>query len=234
MELDAETAERVRLADLANVVKKVKSGKPLSKYERSLIDAAQPPRPPDRKNTVIQHNGINEEPAPEWVSSYEKLGEIFGLHRASFPRLIRDHKEDPFLPKPRANGDHNVEAWRQFFDDHPEIRRSAAADDNPQKSDLEREKLLEQIRGIRFSNDLKDARYISLLILVEQLTTVGTEQKGILRDNLEGALPAKLVGMELEQIRFELKTTVDLICERMARLLESLPLLARRTAGEEM
>lgn len=225
MELDAETAEKVRLADLANVVKKVKSGKPLSKYERGLIDAAQPPRP----NTAPP---APEEPADSarWVSSHEKLGQIFGLHRASFPRIARNHADDPFLPKPRANGDHDVEAWRAFFEDHPEIRRTE--ENSPEKTDLEREKLLEQIRGIRHENDVREARYVALSILTEQLTTAASEQKGILRDNLEGALPGKLVGMELDQVRIELKAIVDLICERMERLLEGLPLFARRTAEE--
>jgi hypothetical protein len=211
LELDAATAEKVRLADLSNVIKKVKSGKPLSKYERGLIDAAQPPRPAGAAAPPEDTDEI-------WVSSYEKLGAIFGLHRASFPRINRDH---PDAPSARQNGDHHVPSWRLFFADHPDIRRQEEAP--PEETDIKKQILLQELRELVHLNDVREGKYVLVTFLVDKLTAVATEQKSILREQCEGALPSRIAGgLNADDVRTELRRVVDDICNRMGRLIDEL------------
>ena len=183
---------------LINLVGKAVAGKTLSKREHQEIAQFAEPSALDPAK-----------PHTEWVSSYERLGLAVGLHRASFPRIRRDK---PDAPKPRANGDHSVNAWREFLAVHPEIQcRSAAS--APVKSELELEKLKQQCRRIKFDNDLSEGLYLLRSDVdgwvVETVETI----KAKLPAKLLNELPPKLEGLRAAEIAAKLEPIIAEICD---------------------
>lgn len=184
---------------LTNIVRKAAAGKTLSQREQQ--DIARFAAPGSAPSPATSHT--------EWVSSYERLGLAVGLHRASFPRIRRDK---PDAPKPRANGDHSVNAWREFLTAHPEIQcRSEAS--APAKSELELEKLKQQCRRIKFENDVSEDLYLLKSDvdgwLVETIETI----KAKLPAKLLNELPPKLEGLRAAEIAAKLEPIIAEICD---------------------
>jgi hypothetical protein len=239
--IDAGAKAKILKADLGNIVRKVKAGKPLSDAERKIIEAsAEPPAgkkaaAPDPE-AVLRQNVQNivakaaagktltaaeikllrefqEEhqappaaaaPAPaEWVSSDQILGAHFGHHRASFPRW---RKQYPDAPRPRANGEHNVKAWRDWFEKHPELRTENAGDE---KEQLQLEQLRQKCRRITFDNDLREGAYVHRDLLADHLGRFGGESVSILRQKLENEFPAAVAGLTPPQVREMAKGLID-------------------------
>ena len=84
--LDADGAQKVLDADLANILKKVKSGKPLSARERRTVSA-----------------GLDEK---EFAETVGELQGLLGLPRHKYQKL-RKLNGSP--------SDLNIEAWRDFI-----------------------------------------------------------------------------------------------------------------------
>src|SRR4051794_33358285 len=94
--LSAEDARKVLERDVTNVVKKAATGKTLTPKERGLMESFLEGTP------GLLPAGTAP---PDFVRNYSELGKIFGLHRASFPRIMRNN---PDAPRPEANGRHSV------------------------------------------------------------------------------------------------------------------------------
>ena len=145
-----------------------------------------------------------------WVSSDERLGIIFGHHRNSFPRWRKDHTD---APRPRANGHHSVEAWREWFAAHPEIQSDEPP--NAQKIALEVEKLRHQCERIKFDNQVRKAKFLSADYVTRLLSELSTLLNSTLRTKLEDELPPIIAGMTAPSIRIEMKKVHDEICRMM-------------------
>ena len=199
--LQPAEARAVLQKHLTNIVRKAAAGKTLSEREQREISrfAETGSEPGTAPTTPAQ---------TEWVSSYEQLGRILGLHRASFPRIRRDK---PDAPKPRANGDHNVNAWREFLAAHPEIQcRSEAS--GPAKSDLEIEKLKEQCRRLKFENDREAGLYLLKSEVNDWLIETIETIKAKLPAKLLNELPPKLEGLRAAEIAAKLEPIIAEIC----------------------
>lgn len=135
---------------------------------------------------------------PRWVSSYEQLGVIFGMHRASFPRLTKRLKAVGIeAPEPRANGDHDVEAWDRFFAENPEIKRQAAeGTKNALAEAIDEEKL----RKLKFDNDQRDGLYILKAEVEAWLRNKVQLVRDRLVAKLKQELPGKLEGLRASEI----------------------------------
>jgi hypothetical protein len=83
--LDAESAQKVLDADLANILKKVKAGKPLSTRERRTVSA-----------------GLEEK---EFAETVGELQGLLGLERNKYQKLKKLEGSPTDL---------NLEAWREF------------------------------------------------------------------------------------------------------------------------
>lgn len=198
--LQPEQARAVLQKNVANIVKKVAAGKTISQREQQEIA---------KFAESESDSGPAEAKAVEWVSSYAHLGEIVGLHRASFPRIRRDK---PDAPKPRDNGDHSVSAWRAFLAAHPDIQcRSEAS--WPGKSELEIEKLKQQCRRIRFENDLREDLYLLKSDVDGWLVETIEAIKAKLAAKLLNELPPKLEGLRAAEIAAKLEPIIAEICE---------------------
>ena len=108
--LDPEIAQKVLAADLGNLLAKVKSGKPLSRFERELIERAagtstngsRPMLPPEQ---------------PHFARNASELADALGVTR----QLLCFHRGKPDAPRPREDGRLDVEAWRTYFEAHGKL-----------------------------------------------------------------------------------------------------------------
>ena len=150
-----------------------------------------------------------------WVSSYEALGKIFGLHRVSFSRLTARLKAIgvPF-PTPRANGDHDVEAWRAFFDEHPDIRRQAEEGKGAALDESIKE---EKLRGLKFKNDVEDGLYLLKAEVEEWVRNKVQQLRDKLSAKLKQELPAKLEGLRAVEIASKMDRVISDLCAVLQR-----------------
>ncbi len=234
--LTAEEARKVQQKAVTNIVRSIAAGKPPTAAQLRIINSFV--------DDVDRVDGVDE-----WVGSYEKLGTIVGLHRASFPRIIKDHEGDPLLPVPRANGDHSLSAWRKFLAAHPEIKcksggTDAAAGDiegedgRPSKSQLEYEKLYQQCRELTRIGDEKAGLLIPKAEVEAWLTSAIEAIKTLLRNKLKNELPPKLEGLRAPEIAAKMDDVIAAVCRelraapRQSGALDSNAAKPQRTPGE--
>lgn len=112
-----ETAQKVFAANLSNILKKVKSGKTLSKDEREVLNASTQgvaaPGPPTR---------------PKWAKTQQELAGILGL---SDRRSIANYLKEKGNPGRRDNGNYPVDEWAEWCAKTGKkgIEHSAASDE---------------------------------------------------------------------------------------------------------
>lgn len=107
--LKPEDAEKVLTKNLANVIRKANTGKPLTAAERALIEQAAA-------------GGTLTDSGSAFAKTYDELAQRFGLTRKTLQNASKRHPDD--VPKPKADGRHDVAAWSQFLIKH-NIARTA-------------------------------------------------------------------------------------------------------------
>jgi hypothetical protein len=198
---------------VGKILAKQKAGKLLSKREQLELDNFGTAGAPDR--------GCSSRSSPneEWVSSDAKLSALFGPHRASFPRFRREHQD---APRPRANGDHSVSAWRAFFAAHPELL--GKCDQAKTLSRLETRDAIEaeDLRKKKFDNDRKEGLYLPRASTSATLGDLAQLQKSTLRSALEDELPPIIQNQPAAAIRSHMKLLVDRLCRQFGECAERL------------
>jgi len=112
-DLDASTAEQVLKADLSNLLRKVKSGKPLSRWERNLVESKG------------QTNGTKS--APTFAANQSELAEILNTSRQRVSYYARQSD----APAPREDGRLDVGAWRRYLTARGRLPDSTTAPGSP-------------------------------------------------------------------------------------------------------
>lgn len=107
--LKPEDAEKVLTKNLANVIRKANTGKPLTAAERALIEQAAA-------------GGTLTDTGSAFAKTYDELAQRFGLTRKTLQNARKRFPDDS--PKERADGRHDVAAWSQFLVKH-NIARTA-------------------------------------------------------------------------------------------------------------
>lgn len=193
---------------IATLLKKRKDGKTLTRREQAELAA------------FASDDSRALKPEPEFVQTFEELGQIFGPHRVSFSRFRTEH---PDAPEPRADGRHSVPAWRKFFTDHPDLLRRSHADAAMagDRVGLETERLRQQVRELTRINDEAERRLVPKTELTPALVELAAKQQSLLRQKIENEHPALVPGLDPAQ-RAELrrlgKQLVDTLCAETQRL----------------
>lgn len=108
--LKPEDAEKVLTKDLANVIRKVHTSKPLTAAERALIAQVGAGAP------------LVGDASSAFAKTYDELAQRLGLTRKTLQNAAKRFPAD--VPRPRADGRHDVAAWSRFVITH-NIARTA-------------------------------------------------------------------------------------------------------------
>jgi len=119
--LKPEDAEKVLTKNIANVIRKAHGGKPLTAAERALIEQTA---------AGGSLNGGNS----AFAKTYDELGQRFGITRKTLQNASKRYPQD--VPRPRADGRHDVAAWSEFLIRH-NIARSAESIANAASAEAE-------------------------------------------------------------------------------------------------
>ncbi len=188
--ISQEAADKILSADFANIVQKVKSGKPLSTAERARVQA--------------QAAGSTETLAV--ANTVVELAAALGVTR----RTINNWRKIPGAPEPASNGSHNVSAWRDF------VRANSlkgGEDSVGARTDaLKARKLLAEVEERELRVAVKKGEYLpteevrrSWLVLVGKTIV-------LMRAKFENELPPIMSGLDAQGIREEASRAIDEIC----------------------
>ncbi|HEX3818596.1 MAG TPA: hypothetical protein VHW03_09940 [Chthoniobacterales bacterium] len=109
MKFTPEDLEKLQTKQLANVIRKLNAGKTLTAREQQMLDDAR-----------AQDNPPPNESPLNFVRNWDDLAQSLGVSRKSVQnwRAREDLRSAPDFPRPRADGRHDVEAWRRFMIAH--------------------------------------------------------------------------------------------------------------------
>jgi phage terminase Nu1 subunit (DNA packaging protein) len=201
--ITADIAERLLRADLANIVRKVKSGKTLTAQERRTLQAAS--------------DGDDDATAPAFVKNYTELAEILGVTR----RTLQDWRKMEGAPQAASNGEHDVAAWQDFQrriggKGAAQPEDTEAEDGLPTEPILKRRKLLLFCREKEMQLAEKRGELIDVALVRATWAKKCAAANSLLRKRLENELPSELEGMEAADIYEELVKVVDEFNEVMS------------------
>jgi hypothetical protein len=121
--LKPEDAEKVLVKNLANVIRKANTGKPLTAAERALIEQAAA-------------GGTLQDTGSAFAKTYDELAQRFAVTRKTLQNASNRFPDD--APKPRADGRHDVAAWSQFLVKHNIARTAENIASAPSDDELTR------------------------------------------------------------------------------------------------
>lgn len=152
--IDQKTYHLIVAADLANIVKKVKSGKPLSKAERELVAAKvqapatiKPPRPPQRYGNRRSTDAIMErtEEVGRWMAMrwtktriHQEAKERWGVHWNTANRYMVRARKLALKALKTSKEEHLADAiaFNEAVLSSPDADWRAKLDANKDKSEL--------------------------------------------------------------------------------------------------
>lgn len=198
--LKPDQAEKVHRRNILNIVAAAQAGKPLTAAQQRQIDQYR----------AASISSTEPKIPAEWVGSRAELAKALGLHPNSIPRIIRDHKAAPDLPKPRQNGDHNVADWKRFIAAHG---INAKAEDSQSISEIKLLQEIEKLHRYRRENQLADGAVIPKADSARILHQSHEHIKIICRQIWEEELPPVIAGLNAGAIRTHARKANDRLCK---------------------
>ena len=188
--ISQEAADKIMSADFANIVQKVKSGKPLSTAERARVQA--------------QAAGSTETLAV--ANTVVELAAALGVTR----RTINNWRKIPGAPEPASNGSHNVSAWRDF------VRANSlkgGEDSVGARTDaLKARKLLAEVEERELRVAVKKGEYLPTEEVRRSWLVLVGKAISLMRAKFENELPPIMSGLDAQGIREEASRAIDEIC----------------------
>lgn len=185
-----EVADKILDADFANIVKKVKSGKPLSTAERARVQA--------------QAAGSTEELAV--AKTVVELAAALGVTR----RTLANWRKMPGAPEAAANGSHSVAAWRDFV--RANGLKGGAERSGAQTEALKARKLLAEVEERELRVAVRKGEYVRTEDVRRSWHTLVGKAISLMRAKFENELPPVLSGLDAQGIREENSKAIDEIC----------------------
>jgi phage terminase Nu1 subunit (DNA packaging protein) len=197
--LDAGTARTVLLADTSNILRKAKAGKPLTRYERSVIErsATAIPGGPDRL-----------------FDSMAAAANALGL-----PLPVLKTAKRAGCPAFRAGGRVHSDTLKAWLADHGEAMQSLA-NDSPA---LQRERIRlvkAQADRLERENQMIAGTLIDVATVTAEWLKLTTEANRVLHDMLVDHLPPQLAGQSAEQVRLLMRDVHTRVCLALRALAE--------------
>lgn len=144
--LDQKTFDGIKQADLANIIRKVKAGKPLSSAERKILNESKAKEP-----AAAPKHGKPK----AFARNQTELGELLG---GVSRRSIHTWSRLEGAPKPSGDGRHDVKAWQRFMKDNGLKDTDAAVDLQALKTRI----LTAKAERSEFENDVRKGQFIHI------------------------------------------------------------------------
>jgi hypothetical protein len=183
-ELDAATAERVLKTDLSNILSKARSGKPLSKHERDLIES----------HADAEQQGKTETAAtwPQWADSIAEAERITSISRQS----LHDWKRQK-CPAFKSNGKielHQLQEWIKS--------NNKKAVPSSSRIESQRARVLRaQADKYEFENAVRRGEFVKISDLVTEGTATLAQIQELTYQKLQNEMPMAVAGMDIPQSR---------------------------------
>ena len=185
--IPADVAKRLLNRDFANLIKRVQSGGKISRAERAMLQTLA--------------SGSSAE-APPFAKDYAELAIVLGVSR----QAVNSWKKFEDAPQPRANGLHDVQAWREFM-----ARRGLKGGDigpTDEQSRLKARKLLAEVEDREFRLSVRRGEFVAVEQVRREWTTLVGRARALLEARLLNELPPVLSGKDAHGIREELEKLV--------------------------
>lgn len=192
--LTPEQAEQIKSAQLANILRKVRSGKTLTAAEVKYLDDA------------------SEEPVPkEELVTTTRLAELFQINRKTIAQWRKE--ERPGIPEKVGNKE-NVAAWRSWFASNPEAGHSSGKPRRDRET-LLCEKLEIEIDLKKIEREQELGHLVEIGAVEESMTRITSAARGELL-KLVADMPPMLAGLGESAIQKVMKDAVDTILENLS------------------
>lgn len=117
IKLTSKDHEKLLQKQLANIIRKLNSGKTLTSREEAILAQAR----------------INASPAGQsaFAKTWDELAQRLGVSRKSLQNWRSSPVLKPFIPRPRADGRHDVAAWARMMADQCLAKADERIEDPP-------------------------------------------------------------------------------------------------------
>lgn len=200
-------AERLLKADAANLVKKVQSGKPLTRAERTHLLA------------MAAGSEESVQASKTTAKNFVELAEALGVAR----KTIYQWNRRKGAPSAAPNGEHDVTAWRLFCRQRglgPEsARHDGNGSDSAEGEDMERlkaRKLVVEIAEREHRLATRRGEYVETALVAERWSFHVAQALQLLRTKLENELPPIIAAMDdAATIRVEMGRVIDEVAKAL-------------------
>ena len=194
MDINSEQYSRIRKANVANILKKLKEGKTLSRDDWSQIEDYKA-----KADKPIEDVTEIKKTAKSWV----ELAEVLGVAR----QTVDVWKKKPGSPKPRSNGTHDVLKWVAFI--KAEGLAAKGQSETPDEAELRLRKLFAEVEDRELKVLVRKGQFVPIDAVRERWLYHIGQANALLRNKLENELPPLLVGRDAVDIRKENARVVD-------------------------
>jgi hypothetical protein len=143
-QLQPAEAEHILQADLANIVRRVEQGVPLTPSQRRLLEAEAENRKPST--------------GPRYAPNKAQLARILGMSR----QALEKHWKKRGAPVPLQNGTHDIAAWRKFLQIGDDGKRAGYGLTYRDGLEFAFERALKHLDGLATPEHLKHAFTVAL------------------------------------------------------------------------
>lgn len=179
---DEQAAKKVLDKDFENLIRKVASGRNLTTAERALIEA--------------RASGSTNSTA--YAKTTVELAEVLGVNR----RTINLWRKMEGAPKPIANGQHDVSAWREFV--RLNGLKGGKELTGANQEALKARRLLVDIEERELRLAIKRETVVSLDSVRQEWITKVARARSLLESRFLNELPPILSGLDAHAIRGKL------------------------------
>ena len=185
--LPASLAQKLLQHDIANLLRRVQQGQPLTPAERSMLqDMATAP------GSLPSSTAL--------VGSFVELAAALGVTR----RTIQTWRKRSDAPRPTAAGFLEVEAWREFM-----RQARLAGQCSPEEAELRLRRLLAETQEREMRLQARRALYVSRAEVKAEWSRVKARVTRLLREKFEQELPGVLVELEATEIQSVNQRAID-------------------------
>ena len=193
MDINPEQFDQIKTANTANILKKLKAGKTLSRVDWTQLQIKK--QTADDQIPEIRHT----------AKSLVELAEILGVAR----QTVDVWKRRKGAPKPRSNGTYDVLKWVAFIKAEGLASKFEKASETPDETELRLRKLLAEVEDRELRVAIRKGLFIPLDEVRDFMNYHHGQADALFMNKLENELPPILAGLDAVGIRKELAKARD-------------------------